>query len=95
MSVFKASDLLHCEVVGEDGARVGHVRDIRVVRDGDPLVPDGAPPYRVEGLVVGRRGVIVRLGLRAHGPEAVGSGDLVRWEDVVAMEPGRLVVRRR
>jgi hypothetical protein len=46
-------------------------------------------------LIVGPRGLLVRLGWRrAHRPAPVAPHDALPWEDVLAIEPDRLVVRR-
>jgi hypothetical protein len=88
------SQLVGAEVVDESGKRIGHVHDVRVVREGDPAEPGQAPGYRVEGLIVGRLGLRARLGLTAaRRPEPLRGRDPVRWEDVVALEPGRVTVR--
>ena len=49
----RMSDLLTSEVVTVGGERVGHVRDVRLVRDGPPL-PGFGPSYRVHELIVGQ-----------------------------------------
>jgi hypothetical protein len=82
------SELLHAEVVDASGRRLGHVHDVHVVPDGEPAGPGQAPPYRVESLAVGPRGLLIRLGLRsAH--------DDVPWAAVTAIEPGRVRVGPR
>lgn len=89
------AQLIRAEVVDESGRRLGHVHDVRVVRDGDPAEPDQAPPYRVEGLVVGPRGIAARLGLSsARSAEPLHARDAVPWEQVVGLEPDRVIVRQ-
>jgi hypothetical protein len=55
------SDLLRSQVIDGDGTRLGTVEDVRVTQDGPLLLPFGAA-FRVEGLIVGRRGIAARLG---------------------------------
>ena len=89
------AQLLHAQVVDEDGRAFGRVHDVRVVRDGEPAEAGQAPRYRVEGLIVGRRGLHVRLGLsRARRPEPLRTSEPLHWKDVVALQPGRVIVRR-
>jgi hypothetical protein len=86
--------LLHAEVVDESGRRLGRVHDVRVIRDADPAEADQAPGYRVEGLIIGRRGLRVRLGLRtARSPEPLRASEPLPWEEVIAFERGRLIVK--
>jgi sporulation protein YlmC with PRC-barrel domain len=83
--VILLSDLLGSVVADDAGTTLGHVHDVRVRRAGDR--------YEVEGLVVGPRGLAVRLGMhKADEEEPLRSGDLIRWEDVTAVEDGRVVV---
>jgi hypothetical protein len=66
----------------ESGRRLGSCHDMRA------LLGRGLP--RVDALVVGHRGRLVRLGIgtpRAHSPDAV------LWEAVVRIEGDRIVVR--
>ena len=81
-----ASDLLGCRLESESGDGHGRVYDIRARRDGDR--------WRVVGLVVGPRGLLERLGVtNARREEPIVDGDLFAWEDVVALEDGRVIVR--
>ncbi len=87
--VVKLSRLLELPVEDQHGRSLGHVHDVRVRR-----TETGG--YRVEGLIVGPRGLLVRLGWRrARWPAPVAPHDAVPWEDVLAIEAGRLVVRTR
>jgi sporulation protein YlmC with PRC-barrel domain len=83
MGRFRATDLLGLEVVDEDGRRLGHVYDLRMV--GAPQEsPDRA--WRLEGLVVGGRGLIERFGLMAKARrDPLLPRDVVRWDDVLAV----------
>ena len=97
----RMSDLLESEVVTVGGERVGHVRDVRLVRDGAPL-PGFGPSYRVHELIVGKGSLGARLGLdREHirspwilrvifgrrRPQAVP------WSAVISVGEGRVRVR--
>jgi len=87
-NAFKLSDLLELHVEDEDGRSLGHVHDVRVHRDGDEA--------QVEGLIIGRRGLFVRLGWRrGRDPAPVSPHDSLPWDDVLAIEADRLVVRRQ
>src|SRR5215213_34387 len=83
MGRFRATDLLGLPVVDEDGQRLGHVYDLRLAE------VDGQPPerrWRLDGLVVGRRGLIERFGFAAKAQrDPLLPGDVVRWDDVVAV----------
>jgi hypothetical protein len=57
----RLSELLHASVVDADGEELGSVDDVRLVQDGPMLLPFGAA-LRVEGLLVGHRGIGTRLG---------------------------------
>jgi hypothetical protein len=62
----RMAELLHTKVVDVDGVEVGGVDDVRLVQDG-PLLEGFGAALRVEGLVVGRGGLAVRLGFHRHG----------------------------
>lgn len=79
--VIKLSRLLELRVEAEDGMPLGRVHDVRVRR------VDGR--YEVEGLIVGPRGLLARLGWRRARQR-----DVLAWKDVMAVDPDRLVVRR-
>jgi hypothetical protein len=69
------SDLLHRQVVTTAGDHLGRVVEVHLVQDARPTVT-GDHRLRVDGLVVGRRGIMARLGL--HRPEVQGP-TLVTW----------------
>ena len=84
------SELLHSEVVGADGGRLGSVDDVRVVQDG-PVVEGFGALLRIDGLVVGKGGLAVRLGYHRHrvkGPALVRflAGRLERRAHYVAWD---------
>lgn len=57
----RLGELMGREVVAADGTALGRVVDVRLVQDGPALGAFGAA-LRVDALIVGRRGVAVRLG---------------------------------
>jgi sporulation protein YlmC with PRC-barrel domain len=96
------SELIGKEVVDQGGRRLGVVHDVAAVQDG-PVMRGFGAALRVDSLIFGSRGVWARLGVSdAHvqGPwilralaRSVGSQETVPWDDVVAVEPDRIVVR--
>ena len=88
----RLSDILDRPVFTEQGEVLGHVFDVRATNDGD------AEPGSWTGraLVAGRVGALERLGLpgltKLRRKSATGAGDIA-WEDVVAIEEDRIVVR--
>jgi hypothetical protein len=69
----RISELFHSDVVDVAGTRLGSVDDVRLVQDG-PLIAGFGAALRVDGLVVGRGGIAVRLGYHRHrvkGPALV------------------------
>jgi sporulation protein YlmC with PRC-barrel domain len=67
MTVRKLSELQGLPVRTGDGRALGHVHDVRVDRSGDR--------YRVSALVIGGRGLLVRLGVTR-------AAETVAWERV-------------
>jgi hypothetical protein len=57
----RLSDLLHCRVVDADGRSLGSIDDVRLVQDG-PVNAGFDAGLRVDGLVVGRGALGLRLG---------------------------------
>jgi sporulation protein YlmC with PRC-barrel domain len=96
------SELIGSEVVDQSGRRVGVVHDVAAVQDG-PLMGAFGAALRIDSLILGSRGVWSRLGVsdvHVQGPwilralaRTVGSQESVPWDDVVAVEPDRIVVR--
>lgn len=82
----KLTDLVGLPVRTEDGVRLGHVHDVRA--------EVSSRAARVTGLVVGRLGVLERLGLGAPRSSArLRSHDLVLWRDVVRADRRGVLVR--
>jgi len=94
-TVVKLSHLLELPVEDERGRALGHVHDVRVRRVGGEPGADAAS-YEIEALIVGRRGLRARFGwARGRALDRAGPADALAWDDVLALEPDRLVVRRR
>jgi sporulation protein YlmC with PRC-barrel domain len=98
----RLSDLLGADVVDQAGRRAGHVHDVRLVQDG-PVVGAFGASLRLDGLLVGRRGIGARLGYnrrKMHGPLlvklAVGwlfhDGRYVDWDRVRSVEEDRILI---
>jgi hypothetical protein len=82
----RATDLLGARVVNESGETRGHVYELRADRQEDGL--------RLVGLGVSSRGLLERFGVAgARRSEPVLPRDVYRWEDVVGLDEGRVVVR--
>ena len=83
----RLSELLGAEVTTVSGRSLGHVHDVRARWD-DPSGPV------VTGLVVGKLGVLERLGLGAPDrAERLRSHDAVQWRDVLEAGPHAVIVR--
>jgi hypothetical protein len=98
----RLSELLGAEVLDEAGRSAGRVHDVRLVQDGPPVGGFGAG-LRLDGLLVGRRGVGVRLGYgrgTMKGPLPVrllagwllAGGRYVEWGRIRTVGPGRVVI---
>jgi hypothetical protein len=98
------SDLLHREVVRATGERLGRVVEVHLLQDAVP-VPGGDHRLRVDGLVIGRRALMARLGLtrpEMDGPTLLtwaaraiaGHHDFIRWDQIDSLpdEPGADIV---
>jgi sporulation protein YlmC with PRC-barrel domain len=82
----RLSEVIGLPVVTEDGEDLGHVHDVR----GELT----ARTLWVTGLVVGKAGVLERLGLGAPRTHLrIRSHDVVEWKDVVRVDRGGVVVR--
>lgn len=79
----KLTDFESLEVVAEDGARLGHLFDLRA--HGRPTAETTMGP--VDQLVYGTSGLLERLGVRRV------SGRTFDWGQVVAIRDGKIVVR--
>jgi hypothetical protein len=101
----RVGELLRSEVVDVDGRSLGRVHDVRLVQDG-PVLGAWGPALRLDGLVVGRGSVAIRLGFHRHsvrGPLLLrllfraleGRARYVAWGQVAERAPGRLVLAGR
>jgi sporulation protein YlmC with PRC-barrel domain len=82
----RVSSLLGAEVRTESGERLGHVHDVRAKLTASSL--------RVMGLVVGRYGVLERLGIGAPRSAArIRAHDVVPWSAVIRADRRGVVVR--
>ena len=82
----RLSELLGLGVRTESGDHVGRVFDVRA-----ELTPR---TLKVTGLVVGRMGLLERLGLGAHRHhERLRTDDVIAWRDVVRADRRGIVVR--
>jgi sporulation protein YlmC with PRC-barrel domain len=80
--MIRASDLLGCVVHTEAGIKLGRVHDLRARRDGTQ--------WLLVGLVVGRGGLIARLG---NGGGEQRHSRVVPWQSIVALADGAITVR--
>jgi sporulation protein YlmC with PRC-barrel domain len=88
------SEILRSEVVTESGERLGHAFDVRVARRAGSSPERADQTWRVQGIVVGRRGLRERLGFGGIGSaRARLSEKIVPWGDVVEVASGRITVR--
>jgi sporulation protein YlmC with PRC-barrel domain len=97
----RLSELLDSDVVTESDEHLGHVRDVRLVRDGPSLDGFGRA-YRVHELLVGTGSLGARLGLD-HGH--MSSPWILRvlfgrrrprripWSRVISIGEGRVRIR--
>jgi sporulation protein YlmC with PRC-barrel domain len=82
----KISDLLGLDVRTESGHRCGRVHDVRA-----ELKPRSVA---VTGLVVGKLGLLERLGFGVPGsPERLRSDDMIAWTDVVRADRRGVIVK--
>jgi sporulation protein YlmC with PRC-barrel domain len=84
--VIRASDLIGCAVQSRSGERLGSVHDLRARLSG--------AGWELEGLLVGRRGMLARL-RGSSGAEALVRGEVIPWHAVTSLEDGVITVRDR
>lgn len=78
--------MLGLQVTTESGRRLGSVHDLRGELTSRSL--------KITGLVVGRLGVLERLGVGApHSALRLGAHDVVEWKDVVRVDRRGVVVK--
>jgi sporulation protein YlmC with PRC-barrel domain len=82
----KLSDILGLRVSAESGEPLGHVHDVRADHTSRSV--------NVEGILVGRIGLLERLGLGApHSTFRRHGQDFVPWSEVVRADRRGVVVR--
>jgi hypothetical protein len=91
----KLSELVGSNVIDASGKGVGRVFDIVVEAPEED--PTGDSPVTVAWLVVGRRGLLERLGvprwLSREDKEPRPTGpDRIVWDSVVEVAPGRILI---
>jgi sporulation protein YlmC with PRC-barrel domain len=85
--VIRASDLTGCVVRTESGQKLGRVHDLRLQVGRDET-------YRLAGVVIGRGGMLQRLGVTsAPRPDPVVGGKVVPWHAITRLEEGSITVR--
>ena len=92
----RLTDLLGAELVTEDGERLGHVFDVRVKRDPRSSPERADQKWKLDALLYGDQGLIVRFGLfAARETIARGQHEELPWSDVIAVGSGEIKVRGR
>jgi sporulation protein YlmC with PRC-barrel domain len=81
--MIRASDLIGCMVRTESGERLGRVHDLRA------RSIDGG--WQLEGLIVGRGGMIARM--TGSDSDPLVAGDLVPWNLITRLDEGLISVR--
>jgi sporulation protein YlmC with PRC-barrel domain len=81
--MIRASDLIGCAVRTESGERLGRVHDIRARSVGGE--------WQLEGLIVGRGGMISRMTGSSSDP--LVRGDIVPWSQITRLDEGLVSVR--
>jgi hypothetical protein len=101
----RLSDLLGSKVIRQTEEELGRVHEVRAVQDG-PIQGAFGAALRIDGLIVGRGSLGTRLGLDrkdVKSPAAIrfmlqrlhGRKLYVSWNDVLAIEKGRVIVSTR
>jgi sporulation protein YlmC with PRC-barrel domain len=84
--MMRLTDFLNVEVITESGDKLGRVHDLRAERSQRTL--------NVTGLVVGKLGLLERLGVGAPESGArIRTRDVIPWSAVVRADRRRVVVR--
>jgi sporulation protein YlmC with PRC-barrel domain len=90
----RLTDLLSLPVVDESGDRLGHVFDVRVGRRPGSSGRRADQRWRIEGLLIGRRGLRDRLGIAgSKRHRAVRDREVVPWNAI--LEIGETEIRVR
>jgi hypothetical protein len=80
--MIRASDLIGCVVRTESGERIGRVHDLRA------RAVDGG--WELEGLIVGRGGMIARM--TGSGTDALVRGDVIPWSAIASLSDGLVMI---
>jgi sporulation protein YlmC with PRC-barrel domain len=82
----RLTDFLNVHVITESGDKLGRVHDLRA---------EHAPrTLKVTGLIIGKLGLLERLGAGAPGSGArIRTPDVIPWSAVVRADRRRVVVR--
>ena len=84
--MMRLTDFLNVQVITESGDKLGRVHDLRAERSPRTL--------NVTGLVVGKVGLLERLGVGAPESSArIRTQDVIPWSAVVRAERREVVVR--
>jgi sporulation protein YlmC with PRC-barrel domain len=84
--MMRLTDFLNVQVITESGDKLGRVHDLRAERTPRTL--------NVTGLVVGKLGLLERLGVGAPESGArIRTRDVIPWSAVVRADRRRVVVR--
>ena len=84
--MMRLTDFLNVQVITESGDKLGRVHDLRAERSPRTL--------NVTGLIVGKLGLLERLGVGAPESGArIRTQDVIPWSAVVRADRRRVVVR--
>jgi sporulation protein YlmC with PRC-barrel domain len=84
--MMRLTDFLNVQVITESGDKLGRVHDLRAERSPRTL--------NVTGLVIGKLGLLERLGVGAPESGArIRTQDVIPWSAVVRADRRRVVVR--
>ncbi len=81
--MIRASDLIACIVRTESGERIGRVHDLRASE-----IDSG---WQLDGLIVGRGGILTRM--TGTGPAPLVRGDEIPWNAITAISDGLIRIR--
>jgi sporulation protein YlmC with PRC-barrel domain len=82
----RVSDLLNVHVTTESGERLGRIHDLRGERTPRTL--------KVTGLIVGKVGLLERLGIGApESADRIRTHDVIPWSAVIRADRSKVLVR--
>jgi sporulation protein YlmC with PRC-barrel domain len=92
--VIRLTDLLNLPLVTESGEKLGHVFDVRVRRRPGSSHETADQQWRIEGLLIGQRGLRDRLGVRGSKSGApTREHGVVPWSAVLEIGESEIRVR--